>query len=235
MWDFDGTLAWREGLWSGCVLEVLDECEPGHRGELDEIRARLSGGFPWHRHELGHPELAEADAWWDSLTPLIAGAIGACGVGERRARELCPAVRERFIDGTRVWRVFPDTRTALRTTADAGLRNVIVSNHVPELSALVVALGIDSLLEEVFSSALTGFEKPHAEAFLAALHHCGDPVDRWMVGDNPQADVAGAEALGIPAILVRTDGEAPRRAADAAAAASVIVREAPCAVTQHRP
>jgi len=235
MWDFDGTLAWREGLWSGCVLEVLDEHQPGHRGELEAIRAGLSGGFPWHRHEVAHPELAEADAWWDALTPLIASAIGACGVGERRARELCPAVRERFVDGTRVWRLFDDTRVALRTTAGAGLRNVIVSNHVPELPRLVVALGIDGLIEHVFSSALTGFEKPHAEAFLTALHHCGDPVERWMVGDNPHADVAGAEALGIPAILIRTAGAPPRRLPDAAAAATAIVREASSAAYQRQP
>jgi ribonucleotide monophosphatase NagD (HAD superfamily) len=25
----------------------------------------------------------------------------------------------------------------------------------------------------------------------------------WMVGDNPKADVRGAEAVGLPAILVR--------------------------------
>ncbi|MEW5866793.1 MAG: HAD hydrolase-like protein [Bacillota bacterium] len=35
----------------------------------------------------------------------------------------------------------------------------------------------------------------------------GDPADVWMVGDNLVADVAGAEALGLPAILVRS----PRR------------------------
>lgn len=39
-----------------------------------------------------------------------------------------------------------------------------------------------------------------------------------MVGDNPRADVAGAEAAGIPAILVRRDEieahKVSRRAAD---------------------
>lgn len=23
LWDFDGTLAWREGLWSGCVADAV--------------------------------------------------------------------------------------------------------------------------------------------------------------------------------------------------------------------
>ena len=227
IWDFDGTLAWREGLWSGCVLEVLDEHEPGHGATREALRACLSGGFPWHRHERAHPELAEADAWWRALEPLIAGAIGSVGIGERRARELCPAVRERFVDGSRVWRLFDDTHAALETTAAAGWRNVILSNHVPELAALVTALGIDELVEEVFSSAVTGFEKPHPEAFRLVLRRCGgEPTRSWMMGDNPRADVAGAEALGIPAVLVRGPGEAARRAPDAAAAARLILSSA---------
>jgi putative hydrolase of the HAD superfamily len=226
MWDFDGTLAWRDGLWSGCVLEVLEEHEPGHTGTLAALRASLSGGFPWHRHEVAHPELAEADAWWESLTPLIAGAIATCGVEEQRARELCAAVRSRFVDGSRVWRLFDDTAAALRATSAAGARNAIVSNHVPELAQLIVRLGIDELVEEVFSSAVTGYEKPHPEAFRVALRRFGNPAERWMIGDNPRADVAGAEALGIPAILVRTDGEAFRRAGDAHAAARIVLSDA---------
>jgi putative hydrolase of the HAD superfamily len=223
LWDFDGTLAWREGLWSGCVLEVLDEREPHHSGTLPAIRAALSGRFPWHRHQLAHPELAEADAWWEAITPLMVEGIAACGVEERRARELAPAVRERFVDGTRVWRLFDDTPDALSRTAAAGWRNVILSNHVPELPTLVATLGLDGLVEEVFTSAVTGFEKPHREAFELALSHCGDPEERWMVGDNPQADVAGAEALGIPAILIRSVAAAPLTAPDAASAATLIV------------
>jgi hypothetical protein len=34
-WDFDGTLAHRPGMWSGCLLETLDEHQPGHRFDRD--------------------------------------------------------------------------------------------------------------------------------------------------------------------------------------------------------
>ena len=40
-----------------------------------------------------------------------------------------------------------------------------------------------------------------------------------MVGDNPVADVAGAQALGIPAVLIRTEGGEP----DALAAAQRVI------------
>ena len=222
LWDFDGTLAWRPGLWGGCVLEVLDELAPGHTAELAQVRSGLRGGFPWDRHEQPHPELSAPDAWWRALTPLLKRAIHD-SVEEARVAELAQAVRSRFIDATRGWRVFDDTRAALRITSAAGWRNVVLSNHVPELSALVSGLGLHDLVERVFSSAATGYEKPHPEAFGVALRACGSPAHRWMVGDNPLADVAGAEAVGIPAILVRTDGGARHTVGDAVAAARLIV------------
>jgi putative hydrolase of the HAD superfamily len=222
LWDFDGTLAWRPGLWGGCVLEVLDELAPGHGAELARVRAVLRGGFPWDRHSEPHPQLSSPDAWWQAITPLLSRAISGA-VAEARVPELVHAVRLRFTDASRGWRVFDDSPEALRATAAAGWRNVVLSNHVPELSALVEQLGLGGLVELVFSSAATGYEKPHPEAFRLALRACGYPARRWMVGDNPIADVAGAEAVGIPAILVRTN-ETPRRTAkDVATAARLIV------------
>lgn len=223
LWDFDGTLAWRPGLWSGCVIEVLDEHEPGHAGTVELVRGLMHGAYPWSRHEQPHTHLSDGDAWWAALTPSIARAIAGCGVAERRAVALAGEVRARFVDGTRGWRVFPDSREALRATAAAGWRNVILSNHVPELAGLVEQLGLADLVREVRSSAVTGYEKPHPTAFRQALAAAGEPAERWMVGDNPHADVAGAEALGIPAILVRTEAAVPRRTPDAAGAAALIL------------
>ncbi len=176
LWDFDGTLAWRDGLWSGCVLEVLDERAPGHAGTLELVRRQLAGAFPWHRHERPHPELCEGERWWEALTPRIACAIEACGIERARARELAHDVRTRFIDGARGWRVFADSRRALEDAAAAGWRSVILSNHVPELEQLVAQLGLAELLERVFSSARTGYEKPHPQAFLHALRRVRRPA-----------------------------------------------------------
>ena len=46
MWDFEGTLAMRPGLWSTCILEVLDEHVPGHAVSRDEVRAAISERLP---------------------------------------------------------------------------------------------------------------------------------------------------------------------------------------------
>jgi putative hydrolase of the HAD superfamily len=90
---------------------------------------------------------------------------------------------------------------------------------VPELPALVGALGLEDLIDGVYTSAAIGYDKPHPEAFRHALRESGDPARRWMVGDNPVADVKGAQALGIPALLIRTAGGEP----DALAAAQRVI------------
>jgi putative hydrolase of the HAD superfamily len=98
---------------------------------------------------------------------------------------------------------------------------------VPELAGLVAGLGLEPYVERVFSSALIGFEKPHPALFRHAIRACGSPEQVWMVGDNPVADIAGAEAIGHRAILVHSEvQDVPRRAAGPLDASEMILREA---------
>jgi putative hydrolase of the HAD superfamily len=212
LWDFDGTLARREGLWSGCMVEVLDERLPGHGIAVERMREAMRQGYPWSAPEEPHPHLCEPEAWWASMEARMASALVAVGVEGEHCAALARAVRGRLIDPSKRWEVYSDALPALARTEAAGWRNAILSNHVPELEAIAQALGLASAVEAIFSSAVTGYEKPHPEAFRTALATLGRPRRVWMVGDNPHADVAGAEALGIPAILVRSEGEAERRA-----------------------
>jgi len=213
LWDFDGTLAWRPGLWGGCVIEVLDELEPGHAVTIESVRAGLRSGFPWDDHEQPHPDVADAERWWVPVQELIANSVrqASGGSGELDAERVAAAVRSRFIDPTQGWLVFDDTVSALVRVADAGWHNVLLSNHVPELPELVAGLGLSDHFTLLFTSASSGYEKPHPEAFRIALLASGSPSRAWMVGDNPIADVQGAEAIGLPAILVRRDGQARLR------------------------
>ncbi len=206
LWDFDGTLGYREGLWSACAIEVLDEHSPGHGVTVEMVRESFKGGFFWNRHEQPHTHLTDPEDWWAAMTPMLVSGLERCGVAPARTGEIAQAVRMRFVDPSIGWRLFEDVPEALALTRDAGMRNAILSNHVPELPAIVAGLGLGPLVERVFTSAATGYEKPHPEIFRIALRELGEPVERWMVGDNAVADVGGAEALGIPAIQVRTGG-----------------------------
>lgn len=60
-------------------------------------------------------------------------------------------------------------------------------------------------LEEAARKKATVVGKPSAAFFRAALERLGVPADRaLMVGDDVEADVLGAQAVGLTGVLVRT-------------------------------
>lgn len=201
LWDFDGTLAFRDGRWPGSLVEALTEIAPGHGVTRADLAPGLHDGFSWHRPETGHPALNTPDAWWDALHPLFVKAYVGAGVAAEPAARAARGVRAHSTDATR-WTVFPDTAAALTELTAAGRRHVVVSNHVPELDGLLRDLGLAGHFATVVNSSLIGWEKPNRRIFETALDLAGRPERVWMVGDNPVADIAGAEALGTPAVLV---------------------------------
>jgi len=64
MFDFDGTLAHRPGMWTQCLLDVLDEQVPGHTASLEALRPALRDGFPWHRPDVPHSYATADDGGW---------------------------------------------------------------------------------------------------------------------------------------------------------------------------
>ena len=206
LWDFDGTLARRAGgtSFGTCMVETLDEHEPDHGIDLALIQPFLRSGFPWHAPDIVHPHLSTAASWWEHVEPLLVRGFEGVGFASARARTLGRLARERYVD-VRHWEVFDETISALSTLRELGWRHVILSNHVPELPAIVRDLGLAPFFDASINSAETGYEKPHPQAFAIARRAAGNPSTLWMVGDNPVADVAGAQAVGIPAILVRVE------------------------------
>jgi len=214
LWDFDGTLAERPGMWGLCMVEVLDEQERGHVVTPDALRPLLREGFPWQTPAVGHPELCEAEAWWRYVGGLLARVYENVGYSEERSAELARLTRARYVDTAAGWSVFADVAPALDRLRARCWEHVLLSNHVPELPSIVESLGLAPYFDAVLTSATTGYEKPHPEAYALALRAAGSCGEVWMVGDNYDADVAGAEAAQIPAILARRhDERAARRVA----------------------
>jgi putative hydrolase of the HAD superfamily len=233
LWDFDGTLAHRPGGWRRCLVETLDEFEAGHQVDEMDLVPFLKDGYPWHAPHVAHPHWADADAWWTQVEPLLSRAFAGVGYGPVRSAELARLTRARYVDATLGWQLYDDSLEALSRLQEAGWRHAILSNHVPELSDIADSLGLTPFVMAIVNSAVTGYEKPHAEAFAIARRVTGDPDMLWMVGDNFTADVKGAEAAGIPAILVRrADPAARRQARDLLTAAEIILEAETAAPTR---
>lgn len=203
LWDFDGTLALREGLWSRALLQTLLRHEPARNCTVDAIRPFLAHGFPWHSPDRSHEHLDTPGRWWDEMHPLFEAAFIGVDVAPGTAARLAREVRETYLDCAH-WAVFPDVADTLERYAEGGWSHAVLSNHVPELDLLVAGLGLRRHFAHVFTSAVLGFEKPHPMAFERALAQLGcDRDGAWMVGDDFLADYEGARRSGLKAVLVR--------------------------------
>ncbi|OGO80419.1 MAG: hypothetical protein A2Y21_05595 [Clostridiales bacterium GWC2_40_7] len=107
------------------------------------------------------------------------------------------------------YRLYEDTADTLKDFKENGYRNIILSNHIPELPEIAKSLGLMKYIDICVSSANVGFEKPNPRIFRHAVELTGNPQKAWMFGDSLKADVCGAEAVGIKAILVRKPADEP--------------------------
>lgn len=206
-WDFDGTLV--EGpRWGKTLLRVLDDNYPGHGVTNERIRAFLLEGFPWHNPEKPHPELSSPTAWWAFVEAILTRAYQGVGYDRGTSQQLAQSAHRLMLDPAG-YRPFEDTLPALQRLSDLGWRHIILSNNFPELPHLLDSLPIKQFIHDCISSAITGYEKPNLAAFALALDRASHPEQVWMIGDNRSADVGGAEAAGIPAILVRHSPDEP--------------------------
>jgi putative hydrolase of the HAD superfamily len=105
------------------------------------------------------------------------------------------------------FRAYPDTAPALRELRERGLRVVVVSNWDFSLHERLRETGIAALVDGAVASAELGHAKPDGAIFAHALELAGaEPGAALHAGDSPDADVAGALAAGLRAVLVARDG-----------------------------
>ena len=101
------------------------------------------------------------------------------------------------------WHVFPDVTPALAALRQRGLVVGAVSNWVWQLPELLHALDLVKQFDFIAASSRVGFEKPHPEIFQWALEQAKvAPGEAIHVGDHLDADVAGAQGVGIQPVLI---------------------------------
>jgi putative hydrolase of the HAD superfamily len=125
----------------------------------------------------------------------------------------------------------PDAIPVLDAWRERGIRVGLCSNapyRVESLRGQLAFLGLESHLDAVTFSAEVGWRKPSPRIFEAAMRALGTEAQTTvMVGDDEAADIAGAHAAGMRAVLIRRGGNRNTGDADAVIAA---LRELPGAL-----
>ena len=201
-WDFDGTLAYRPKMFSSSLKMVLDEYEKGHQINDESFGKWLQSGFPWHEPDKDYLHLRDPEAWWSNIYKIFENAYLLNGIASEKACAYARDTRKHLVAPEHYF-LYDDTLYTLNHFKENGYRNIILSNHIPELPEIVKYLGLMEYIDVCISSANVGFEKPNPRMFQLALEAAGDSEITWMIGDNLKADVLGAEAVCMRAILVR--------------------------------
>ena len=101
----------------------------------------------------------------------------------------------------------PDAKKFLASVRLQNIPITVVTNMQPRIQLKKLQkLGIAEQIDFMVTSAEAGAEKPSPHPFRLALEKMRLEVkDVIMVGDNPDHDIVGAEALGIKSYLVKTE------------------------------
>ena len=209
LFDFDDTLIDWSGVeldWRAIeasrlenVLRLLHQRSPGNSLELepliDDYTDRTRTAWSRARKNLRAPH----------MPTLLMQSLNACGFsdGESLSQDIMAAYDWRAVPGTVV---YPDVPPALALLREHGLKTGIVTNASQPMSLRDAELRAHGLIDYFpdcrIAAADVGYLKPHRRIFRAALDRLGtNAVETVFVGDNPVADIAGAQALGMRAIL----------------------------------
>jgi putative hydrolase of the HAD superfamily len=112
-----------------------------------------------------------------------------------------------FFRSSRCWELFPDALSCLRELKGLGYRLAIVSNFDSRLFDLLANLDIDTYFERVVLSWHVGVAKPNPVLFRRALEASWCDASRALhIGDDEVDDVQGAQAAGVPVVLIDRAG-----------------------------
>ena len=208
--DLDNTLVDRDGAFRTSVVQFL-ATHGCPSADIDEVLRVDASGYA--------PRAQVADA-----------LLGCCrGI----AVEAVHALLDR--GGADHVSLAEPTREALRHAAAHGWSPVVVTNgRVRQQEAKLAVSGLDEEVAGWVVSEAVGTKKPAREIFAAAAATVGARLEDggWMIGDSAEADIGGANGLGLNTVWLHHGRtwpvELPYRptsvANDVAAALTYVVR-----------
>ena len=105
-------------------------------------------------------------------------------------------------------RPFPGAIATLRRLQETDLRLGLLTNGSAEMQrAKIERFSVAEFFDHIQIEGEFGIGKPDERAFRHALNSLGaEPSEAWMVGDNLEFDIRGAQQVGIYTVWVDTQG-----------------------------
>jgi putative hydrolase of the HAD superfamily len=120
------------------------------------------------------------------------------------------ALGEAYWDAyVREMELFDGVEASFSALQEAGVDIAVVSNLTTRIQLEKIRhLGIEAYVDYLLTSEETGREKPSSVMFTLPLARLDvKPSETLMVGDNPEADIEGGNAVGLTTALVNSDAE----------------------------
>ena len=129
------------------------------------------------------------------------GFLHQYGVKDNQAAELCTNSRATWIRDLRLDDGVAPLLDILATRYKLGL----ITNGPSEIQrAKIVQFDLARWFNVIVVSEEFGVAKPDPAIFLHAANALGsDPADCVMIGDNPEADIRGAQAAGMRSVWIQ--------------------------------
>jgi len=196
-WDFDGTLIYSNESFLCSLSAAL--AKYNYVIEKNVLKSFLNSVCSWYEPQREYVNMIKED-WWNELLDNVRMFCSKSGIKEKDSILVCKAFKSNIINYE--YRLYDDAEDILSYCKMKGYDNYLLTNNFPEIVKVVEGFGLDKYFCNYFVSANIGYEKPRVEIFDHAIREANNPTVCYMIGDNPIADIKGAQNAGIKTILV---------------------------------
>jgi HAD superfamily hydrolase (TIGR01549 family) len=205
LFDLGGTLMYERATWDAIIAHADEALTNYLRGEGMELNLST---FPREfRNRLGkYFSQREQDLLETTYSFVLRDVLKDKGYGDISESIIRNALDQLFAITQTNWRLEEDTLSTLQKLETDGYRMGLISNagDDQDVQQLARRFGIDRYFDFILTSAACSYRKPHRRIFELALSNWYFlPSEAVMVGDNLDADVRGAQSVGLFAIWLR--------------------------------
>jgi putative hydrolase of the HAD superfamily len=210
LFDLGGTLMYERATWNAINARADEALTNYLRGEGMELNLST---FPREfRNRLRkYFQQREKDLLETTYSFVLRDVLKDKGYGDVPESTLRHALDELFAITQTNWTLENDTLSTLQKLEQDGYRMGLISNagDDQDVQQLARRFDIARYFDFILTSAACSYRKPHRRIFELALSNWYFlPSEAVMVGDNLDADIRGAQSVGLLAVWIsRRAGE----------------------------